>query len=141
MGLPPAPDPIGAYERGVIHRGIGMLSGQFPLVEGRILHPGRLGLELGIEHGQEAARAAARNVLAQMHVLLGNWGRLQGLLRVEGVLACSNDFNALPRVLDAASQTFLQVLGDRGRHARSLIPVSRLPLDASLELIVTFAVH
>lgn len=107
----------------------------------RILHPGRLGLELSIEQGQEAARAAARNVLAQMHVLLGDWERLQGLLRVDGVLACSNEFNAQPEVLDAASQTFLQVLGERGRHARSLIPVRDLPLNASLELIVAFSVY
>lgn len=141
LNLPPTPAPIGAYERGVFHNGVGCLSGQFPLVDGRIVHPGRLGLELNFEQGQEAAKAAALNVLAQLEAVLGEWDRLKGLLRVDAVLACSNDFNALPQVVDSASQTFLHYLGDRGRHARSLLPTRRLPLNASIELIVTFAVH
>lgn len=141
LNLPQAPAPIGAYERGVFHKGVGSLSGQFPLVGGCILHPGRLGLELTFEQGQEAAKAAALNVLAQLEVVIGDLDRLKGLLRVDAVLACSDDFNALPQVVDSASQTFLQYLGDRGRHARSLLPTRRLPLNASIELIVTFAVH
>lgn len=137
--LPDPPSPIGAYAAGVIHRGIGMLSGQFPLVDGVIATPGRLGAELSVAQGREAARVAALNALAQINALLDGFDDLEGLLRLDGIIAATEDFREHALVLDGASDVLNQYLGARGRHARSLVAVARLPLDAPLELVLTFA--
>ena len=138
--LPAPPDPVGAYRACVVHAGIGYLSGQFPLADGRLRFPGRVGAELTATEGREAARLAALNVLAQLARSLGDTGRLVTLLRVDGVVASAPGFLAQPAVLDGASELLRQVLGDAGEHARSAIAVERLPLDAAVELVVTFAV-
>ena len=137
--LPVPPDPVGAYARGVVRGGVGFLSGQFPLVDGVIAHPGRLGEALTTAQGQQAAHVAALNALAQIDALLGGLQDLDGLLRLDGIIACVDGFDALPAVLDGASRLFVDALGDRGRHARSIVPVHRLPMDAPLELVLTFA--
>ena len=132
------PDPVGSYERGVVRNGIGFLSGQFPLRDGLLLHTGRVGCELTEAQGVEAAEQAALNVLAQISRLLGGFNPLEGLLRLDGYVASADNFLRQPAVLDAASTLFLRVLGERGGHARSAFAVSRLPLDAPVELVVTW---
>lgn len=141
LELPEPPDPVGAYQAGVVHGGVGYLSGQFPLVEGRLRFAGRVGADVTLAEGREAARLAALNVLAQLVGLLGPTRRLATLLRVDGIVASAPGFLAQPAVLDGASELFRTVLGEAGRHARSAIAVERLPLDAAVELVVTCAVE
>jgi len=139
--LPEAPSPVGQYERAMIHGGIGFLSGQFPIVGGRLLYCGRVGAEITIDQAQEAAEAAALNALAQIRIVLArNTQRFLTLLRLEGYVASVDQFTDQPVVLDGASATFLRLLGEQGRHARTAFSVPRLPLDSPIELAVTFAV-
>jgi len=140
--LPEAPAPAGLYERGVVHGGIGFLSGQFPFVGGKLAYTGRIGAELTDAEGREACRIAAINAVAAMRVVLGgDLGRLATVLRVDGHLASADGWTGQPAVLDAASEVFLRLLGNRGRHARTAFAPAWLPLDAPVELVVTFAVH
>jgi enamine deaminase RidA (YjgF/YER057c/UK114 family) len=141
IDLPPAPAPVGNYRRGVVRGQIGVLSGQFPLRDGKALYTGRLGEELSLEEGQAAARAAALNVLAQLRELLGSFAPLDGLLRVDGFVASGCGFVQQPAVLDGASNFLVEVLGERGAHARTAIGVSSLPMNMPVELAVTFAVR
>lgn len=139
--LPQPPRPVGRYERGVVHAGIGFLSGQFPLVDGKLLFRGRVGHEVTLEEAREAAEATALNVLAQIRAVTDReGGTFAGLLRLDGYVASADHFSDQPAVLDAASDLFLGMLGDLGRHARTAFSVPRLPLDAPIELVVTFAV-
>ena len=139
--LPDAPAPAGAYERGVVHDGIGFLSGQFPLRAGTLVHAGRIGAELTVEDGRFAAGVAATNVVAGIKAVLGgSLAGLETLLRVDGYVASADDFHGQPWVLDGASEALLRLLGGKGRHARSAVAVPRLPLNAPVELVVTFAV-
>lgn len=138
--LPEPPTPVGSYERGMVCNGIGFLSGQFPLVEGRLAFTGRVGAELNEDEGYRAAEIAAANALAQIKAVLGgDFGRLATLLRVDGYVASADGWTRQPSVLDGASNLFVKALGARGRHARSAFAVSQLPLGAPVELIVTFA--
>lgn len=140
--LPEPPAPVGAYERGVVHGGIGFLSGQFPLREGRLTHRGRVGAELSEDEGRLAAEMAALNAVAGIKAVLGgSLGDLVTLLRVDGYVASADGFVRQPQVLDGASEALRRLLGDRGRHARTAFAVPRLPLDAPVELAVTFAVR
>ena len=139
--LPLPPDPVGAYSAGIVHAGVGYLSGQLPLAHGHLRFAGRVGAELTVAQGRAAAELAALNVVAQLVRLLGPTRRLVTLLRVDGAVASAADFVEQPAVLDTASGLFLALLGGAGRHARSAIGVPRLPLDAAVELAVTFALE
>jgi enamine deaminase RidA (YjgF/YER057c/UK114 family) len=139
--LPIPPDPVGVYERGVIRGGLGFVSGHFPIVGGIVSHAGRVGAELNEAQGKEAAEIAAMNIMAQIdHLLDGDWDRFAGLLRLDGYVASAEGWTAQPRVLNAASEVFVKILGDKGRHARAAFSVTQLPLNAPIELVATFAV-
>lgn len=138
LTLPTAPTPIGNYRRGVIRGGLGGLSGQFPLQDGRMLYPGVVGRDLTVEEGRLAARAAALNVLAQLRELLGGFDRLEGLHHVAGFIAGAPDLTEHAGVLNGASDLFVAVLDERGAHSRSAMGVLSLPMRAAVELVVTF---
>lgn len=136
--LPIPPDPVGAYEAGMVRGGIGFISGQFPLVEGVLHHKGRIAIELTEAQGRDACKFAALNALAQIKRLTDGFKTLDGLLRLEGYVASAKGFVDQPQILDVASKLFVDTLGERGRHARTVIAVPHLPLNASIELCVSF---
>ncbi len=139
--LPEPPPPAGSYSPVVIRSGLGFVSGQLPIRDGRLLFTGRVGIELTPEQGKAAAEIAALNVLAQIDRALPSWDRFGGLLRVEGFVASASGFTSQPEVLDGASRLFVDVLGDRGVHARAALSVEQLPLNAPVELVVTFTLR
>ena len=138
LALPVPPPPAGSYEPFILERGTGYLSAQVP-PKGSAVATGRVGAELTPEQGYEAARLAALNALARIDQALGGFERLRTLLRVEGHVASVDTFRNQPRVVDGASELFLAVLGERGKHARTAFAPSRLPWDVSIELAITFS--
>lgn len=138
--LPAAPAPAGAYKRIVIRNGTGFISGQFPLVDGKLVYSGRVGIELTEAEGKLAARIAAINVLTQIRNHLGGFEGFAGLLRIEGYVASAPGNFSQPKVLDGASDLIVSVLGSElGAHARTAFSVHQLPLNSPIELAVTFA--
>ncbi len=138
--LPVPPSPAGDYLPVMIREGLGFVSGQVPLRNGRLVFAGRVGAELTPDQGKAAAELAALNVLAQIDAALPSWEQFGGLLRVEGFVASATGFTSQPEILDGASRLFADVLGELGHHARAALSVSQLPLNAPVELVVTFAV-
>lgn len=134
----PAP-PAGLYQPFRLDRGVGYLSSQVPARDGKYVMPGRVGHELSPAEGKEAAALTALGVLARIRQALDGFGRLRGLLRVEGYVASAEDFLQQPSVLDGASEVFTFALAERGQHARTAFAMPRLPLDNSVKLVVTFA--
>jgi len=117
------------------------IAGQVPQWNGQARHIGRVGVELSVEEGQEAARLCALNILAQLdRALGGDLGRLQACLRVGGFVRCDPDFTDQPKVLNGASDLLVAVLGDRGRHARTAVGVAALPRGVAVEVDAIFAV-
>jgi enamine deaminase RidA (YjgF/YER057c/UK114 family) len=135
--LPSPPKPAGNYLPWMICGPWLYISGQVPIENGRLLHTGRVGAELSAEEGRAAARLTGLNVLAQICEALGGFDRLAHLVRVEGHVACASGEVDAPWVLDAASDLFLEVLGDRGRHTRTAFSPGCLPKNLTLELVVT----
>ena len=140
LQLPEAPRPVGNYRAAVIANGLLFISGQLPLSNGKLKYRGRVGVELTEAAGGKAAQLAALNVLAQIKAALGGFDRLVSLLRVDGYVSSAPGWMNQPLVLDHASNLFAAVLGERGIHARSAIAAAQLPLNASVELVVTAAV-
>ena len=129
------------YQAVLSRNGIGYVSGQFPFEDGTMIFTGRLGGELDVPQARAAARLAALNVLAQISASGPGFDSFGGLLRVDGVIASTVETHAYPHVLDAASELFVDVLGPvLGAHTRTVISVPRLPLNAAIELGVTFTV-
>jgi enamine deaminase RidA (YjgF/YER057c/UK114 family) len=139
--LPQPPRPGGDYQPWILRGDLLFLSAQLPIENGALRYTGRVGAELTEEQGIAAARLAGLNVLAQLRAALGDLERLETLLRVEGHVASAPGWNRAPVVLDGASNLFAAVLGERGRHTRSAFTPPRLPLDLTVELVVTAAVR
>jgi enamine deaminase RidA (YjgF/YER057c/UK114 family) len=111
------------------------VSGQLPLVEGKLPYVGKLGAEVTVEQGAELARICALNALAAIESLVG-LGRLVKIVKVNGFVASAPGFTGQPAVVNGASQLFGDVLGEIGRHARSAVGVAELPLGAPVEVDV-----
>ena len=139
LALPVPAPPAGKYDPFRLARGTGYLAAQLPSREGRYVLQGRVGAELTLEEGRQAAVLTALSAIARIHQALGGLERLESLLRVDGYVACADTFVDQPEVLDGASELFLWALGERGRHARTAFGVPRLPKNNSVELVVTFA--
>jgi enamine deaminase RidA (YjgF/YER057c/UK114 family) len=141
LHLPTAPPAAGRYRPWIISGDLLFISGQLPLINGQLTYRGRVGGELSEREGCEACRLAALNVLAQINAALGGFERLISLVRVEGHVSSVPGWFQQPRLLDAASDLFREVLGPKGEHARAAFAAPSLPLNAPVELVVTAAVE
>jgi enamine deaminase RidA (YjgF/YER057c/UK114 family) len=114
------------------------LAGQTPKRDGGYPYKGKLGATVTLEQGQECAHICALNLLAAAREHLGSLDRIAQLVQVTGYVASAPDFTQQPQVINAASNLFVEVLGDAGRHARTAIGVASLPSDAPVEIDLVF---
>ncbi|WP_321960285.1 RidA family protein [Paraburkholderia sp. J7] len=136
LALPAAPQPLGNYTAASEAGNLLFISGQGPLADGKLRWTGRVGAELTLEQGREAAQLTALNVLAQIKRHLGGFERLHHIVRMEGHVSSAEGFLDQPAVLDAASDLFAATLGEKAGHARSAFSHSQLPLNLPVELVV-----
>jgi enamine deaminase RidA (YjgF/YER057c/UK114 family) len=134
--ISPPPAPQGAYQPAVISGNLIFISGQLPLKEGRLLYRGKVGSDVSIEEGMEAARLAAINSLSVMKGELGDLGRIKRIVKLTGYVSSAPGFDMQAKVINGASQFFYDVFGDTGRHARAAVGVYELPLGAPVEIEV-----
>jgi enamine deaminase RidA (YjgF/YER057c/UK114 family) len=135
--VPPAPGAVAAYEPWVRTGTWVFTSGQLPWCDGVMAYAGRLGAELTVDQGYQAARQCALNALAQLQAAAGgDLNRVRRLIRVEGYVHCASGFRGHPQVLNGASDLFNAVFGARGAHARLAIGVADMPLDAAVQITV-----
>ena len=137
MQLPKAPKPVGAYVATRKSGNLLFISGQLPFAEGKLTCKGKVGQEVSIEQGQAAFRLCALNALAQAKESLGDLGRISGILKIVGYLCCVEGFVDHAKVLNGASEFFVQVLGmEKGGHTRMVMGVQSLPLGTAVALEV-----
>jgi len=144
VSLPSPAAPVANYVPFVRSGNLLFISGQLPIGPDGAIDPaavGKLGDSVSLEHGQAAARLCAINVLAQAKAALGSLDRIVRCVRVTGFVSVAPGFGSIPAVVNGASDLFVAVLEERGRHARSAVGVAQLPLDASVELEVTLEVN
>lgn len=115
------------------------VSGQIPFLNGKSMHTGRLGEDLTLEQGQEAARACALNILAQANAACGgDWRRIKRLVKLGGFVCCTPAFTDQPKVINGASDLMIAVMGDSGRHTRFAVGAPSLPLGVAVEIEAVF---
>jgi enamine deaminase RidA (YjgF/YER057c/UK114 family) len=138
--LPPAPMPFGTYVETVQTGNLLFLSGMLPVVDHKPKYLGRLGKELDVKTGRDAAYTAALSALAAAKEHLGSLDRVMRVVRVGVFIATSGDFFDQPQVADAVSDLFRDVFGNEKLPVRLVIGVSSLPLGMPIELEVIFEV-
>ncbi|MGK5679646.1 RidA family protein [Actinoplanes sp. URMC 104] len=139
LTLPKVVPPLASYVPAVQTGNHVYVSGQLPLVEGKLPHAGKVGAEVSPEQAVESARLCALNALAAVESLVG-LGRVVKVVKVTGFVASAPGFTGQPAVVNGASNLFGDVLGEQGRHARSAVGVAELPLGAPVEVEVIFEV-
>jgi enamine deaminase RidA (YjgF/YER057c/UK114 family) len=140
ISLPAPPAPVANYVPTVLAGQFLFCSGQVSAAPGGKAVRGKLGTEVSIEEGQEAARICAINILAQAKGALGDLDRIKRCVRLGGFINSEPNFAQLPVVMNGASDLMVEVLGDAGRHARTTVGVAELPGDASVEVEAVFEV-
>ena len=141
LTLPEVATPAGSYLPAMISGNLVFTAGQIPVIEGKLIATGKLGAEITVEYGAEIAQRCALNALAAVKSVIGDLDRVKQVVKIVGFVASVPEFTAQPSVINGASEFLQQVFGDAGKHARSAVGVSVLPLDApvEIELIVEFS--
>ena len=134
LKLPPPPKPFGAYAEAVQTGGLLFLSGMLPTEGKTASHVGRVGAELSVTEGQEAARAAALNAVAVIREHLGSLDKVGRIVRLGVSIATQSDFLDHPRVADGASYLLRDIFGEERNPCRLVYGVASLPLGVPVEL-------
>jgi len=138
--LPDPFPPAGEYINAVRTGDLLILGGHVPFNPPQTIVLGKLGADLDVDAGREAARFAAISALATIRSELGTLDAVKRVLLVRGVVNAAPDFIGHTQVIDGASEVFVEVFGDAGRHARLAVGVSSLPANIALEIEVTLEV-
>jgi enamine deaminase RidA (YjgF/YER057c/UK114 family) len=140
IALPEAKPPVASYVPFIHMNGQLLISGQLPMQDGAIAVKGQLGSNVTLEAGQEAARLCALNIMAQAKLALGDLDRVTQLLRLNGFVCTAPEFGDHPKVINGASDLFVEVFGDKGKHTRIAVGSASLPLNAAVEIDAVFAI-
>jgi len=141
ISLPKPPVPIANYVPFVRTGNLLTVSGQLCFDgDSKLVAKGQLGGAVSIESGQQAARACAINLLAQVKVAIGDLDKVVRVVRLGGFINSAVGFGDGPKVMNGASDLMVAVFGDKGKHARSTVGVAALPADAAVEVEGAFEV-
>lgn len=132
--LPTPPKPIAAYVPAVRVGDLVFISGQGPTRDGKPVWVGRVGADLTLEEGYEAAKLVMINALAVLKQEIGDLSRVERIVKVLGWVNSAPDFVHQPMVINGASELLEQVFGERGKHARSAVSAHTLPFGFAVEI-------
>ena len=132
FALPPPPNPVGNYLPANRSGNLMWLAGVGSRQADGSMISGQLGAELSVEQGYEAARRCALNLLARMKAELGDLDHVSRILKVVGMVNSAAGFTGQAQVVDGASDLFVSLYGDRGRHSRSAAGMAALPGNSAV---------
>ena len=138
--LPEPAAPVAAYVPAVEIGGFLYISGQVSQRDGQRI-TGRLGEDMDVDAGRDAARSCGVMLLAQMKAALGSLDRVARVVKLGGFVNSTGDFTDQPKVVDGCSLLMAEVFGDAGKHARSAVGVPSLPLGVAVEVDAVVAVR
>jgi enamine deaminase RidA (YjgF/YER057c/UK114 family) len=141
LELPPPRAPIGKYVGAVRTGDLLFLSGHGPIEKGQRIFIGKLGREFSVEEGRAAARLVIMNALRTAQDELGTLDKVVRVVKVLGFVNSAPGFHEQPSVIDGASELLLEVLEDRGRHARSAVGMAELPFNIAVEIEMVLEVR
>lgn len=134
LTLPAPPKPVANYVPVVRTGDLLFLSGVLPSRDGQLIMTGKLGQDLSIEQGMEAARVAVLNGLSIIRQEAGSLDRVKRIVKIVGHVTSAPGFTDQPQVLNGASDLLVSLFGDAGRHARVAVGAAELPRQAPVEI-------
>jgi enamine deaminase RidA (YjgF/YER057c/UK114 family) len=134
--LPPVFPPAGNYLGCVIQDELVYVGGHGPIDAANVIR-GKVGTDLSLEDGRQAARLTALSILATLQSELGDLDRIGRIVKVFGMVNVAPGFNQTPAVIDGCSDLLVEVFGDVGRHTRSAVGLAELPFDIAVEIELT----
>jgi enamine deaminase RidA (YjgF/YER057c/UK114 family) len=137
LTLPPPSAPVATYVPVVRSGSLLFVSGHGPAFEkdGKVQYlRGKVGKNLNIEQGYEAAKLVALNILQTIKQVVGDLDKVKRVVKILGFVNCSEDFQDQPKVINGASDLFVALYGDAGRHARSAVGMYQLPFSIPVEI-------
>ncbi len=140
LELPQPPKPLATYVPAVLAGNLLFLSGVLPMRDGQLVFSGKLGRDLTVEQGAEAAKLSLLNALAIAKQELGTLDRIARVVKVVGHVASAEGFVQQPQVLNGASDILVAIFGEAGRHVRVAVGAAELPRGAAVEIDVIFSV-
>ncbi|CAJ1369675.1 enamine deaminase RidA (YjgF/YER057c/UK114 family) [Labrenzia sp. EL_208] len=141
VSLPEAAAPAANYVPFVKTGNQLYISGQLPMMDGKIQVTGKLGADVDLESGKSAARFCAINLLAQAKAATGNLDKVTRLVKIVGFVNSTDDFTDQPQVINGASDFLVEAMGDKGRHARSAVSAASLPFGVAVEIDAIFEIE
>ncbi|MBM3743702.1 MAG: RidA family protein, partial [Actinobacteria bacterium] len=136
LTLPVAAKPVAAYVPAIRTGHMVFTAGQLPMVEGALSKTGKVGGEVSIAEAKKLAEICALNTLAAVETVV-EINKIVRVVRVVGYVNSVAGFTQQPEVINGASELFLQIWGEAGKHARSAVGVAELPLNAPVEVELT----
>ena len=137
LTLPPIPTPIANYVPAVRTGNLVFISGHGPvtMVDGKVSYiRGKVGRELTVEQGYEAAKVVTLNMLQSLKGVIGDLDKVRRIVKLLGFVNCTEDFPDQPKVINGASDLLVELYGDCGRHARSAVGMYQLPFGIAVEI-------
>jgi len=140
--IPKSPKPVGAYVAFRIVNKLVYISGQVSFDQNGNLIKGKVGSDLSLEQGQEAAKACAINIISQLKSACdGDLEKVKSCIKINGYVNSTDNFLDQPKVINAASELIVNVFGEKGKHARAAVSVNSLPLGAAVEIESIFEIN
>jgi enamine deaminase RidA (YjgF/YER057c/UK114 family) len=132
--IPPTPKPAANYVPAVQTGKLIFVSGQTPMVNGQLSIKGKLGREVSVAEGQQAARIALLNCLSAARSVAGSLDEITRIVKLNGSVASAEGFGEQPQVINGASLLLEEIFGETGKHARAALGLAELPGGAPVEL-------
>jgi enamine deaminase RidA (YjgF/YER057c/UK114 family) len=132
--LPEVGKPLGSYVQSVRSGNLLFVSGKLPKENGKLKHVGKVGREITVEQGIEASKLAALGILATAKQTIEDLDRVRRVVRLVGYVAAAPGFLDAFEVMEGASEIFVKLYGDRGKHTRLAVGVAELPQNACFQL-------
>ena len=132
--LPSAVTPVANYVPAAKTGNLVFLSGHGPFKEDGSLITGKVGVDLTVEQGYEAARRIAIGLLGSLKSTIGDLDMVKQVVKLLGMVNCGPEFTDQPKVINGASDFLVEIFGDKGKHARSAVGMNALPLNIAVEI-------
>ncbi|MCZ2204166.1 RidA family protein [Bartonella sp. A05] len=132
--IPDASQPIANYMTTSIHGNQLFISGQLPLSNGKPVAIGKVGATVSTEQAKKSAEMCALNILAQTKAAIGDLNKIKRVIKITTFVAVDPNFTDIPLIANGASDLFINILGEIGKHARSAIGVAALPMNVPVEV-------
>ena len=141
LKLPEAKDPVGSYIASKIVNKFLFISGQISVDASGKLIKGKVGKDLTIEQGYEAAKMCALSILSQAKKNLKDLEKIKGCVKLVGFVNSENNFTEQPKVINGASEPIANAIGEKGKHTRAAVSVNSLPLGVAVEVDAIFELN